>query len=434
MSEEPADPIRRIPDRQTLPPHRTPVTGHPSGTGTDVAAPVVPPGSHPAGWQTSQPPMSPRTPHYRIRVRAVFCADDNGANAATVSAAQVEQMLTVASSIYAPAGLSLALASTETVPKTTLNQDVTIPPAADLTSTENPKDQYWWKPSFVQHNLDRDEYARKYRGQLVVFFRWGTGVKWDDTLKVWQVTGGGAFSGSNQEFVVMGAGDANARRFAHESGHYFHLNHTHSTRALLTDAEKAQYPDWASNQAHRDAGAAILRARLAEAIRAYVDDQGHPAEEGLQAFDGDEIPDTAPDVGPHLFRYVYGDQCAPDPVTVDVPLASGKRPYTVSAPLDLSMSYFYDCPGPKSFSPTQINIARAALETKVLTTTVLNEINQPVPVLSRHHLIEPPAGTVGDPSAGRPAKPPQTRPPKTRPSPDPATGWLARLRAVLTRR
>lgn len=435
MSEEPTPPLPPIPTGETVLPAQPWNVGHRSGGG-NVARPGAPAVPDTDGWQAGQPAMPGRTPRYRIRVRAVFCADTDGAHAATVTPIHVEQMLTLASQIYAAAGLSFALVETDTVKDTVLNQDVTITPTTDLTTVADPSKQYWWSKSFVEHNLARDDYARAHRGRLVVFFRRGTSVKWDDAAKVW-VPGAAskAFSGSNGEFVAMGQGDADGRRFAHESGHYFHLNHTHTDLITLTDPEKAQYPNWQTSQADRDGGAAILKDRLAKAILKYVDKDGHPADEGLQVLDGDGLADTAPDPAPPIFRYVYGDACAPGPVTVDVPLATGSRPYTVSAPLDLTMSYFYACPGPKRFTPLQIDIIRRSLETEVFTTTVLNEINQTVPVLSRNHLIRPTGpGTVGDPSdSPRIRKPPQTRPPRTRPIPDPAS-WLGRLRAVFSRR
>jgi hypothetical protein len=378
------------------------------------------------------------TPHYAIKVRAVLCADSDGAHPATVTKAQVEQMLTIAASIYADAGLTLTLDAMDSVQDSMLNQDVTIPPGVDLTTEAPPMSDYDWNASFVDHNLARDTYARAHRGRLVVFFRWGTKLAWNATTKVWDINAASiAFSGSDQEFVAMGSGDTSALRFAHESGHYFHLNHTFNLLVTLTAEEKAQFPHWDTSQADRDGGAAILKARLAEGIRKYVDDLGHPADEGLQVLNGDGLADTAPDPAPPIFRYVYGDQCAPGPVTVDVNLVSGTRPYTVSAPLDLSMSYFYGCPGPKRFTASQVEIIRRSLETLVFTQTVKNEIGQLVPVLSRHHLIAhalqaPGDGPVAVPPS-KPRKPPQTRPPRPEPEPTPA-GWRQRLRNVLSRR
>jgi hypothetical protein len=388
------------------------------------------------GWRPGPPKLPGPTPHYEIKVRAVLCADSDGAHAATVTKAQVEQMLQIASKIYADAGLTLTLAAMDSVKDSMLNQDVTIPADLDLTTEDAPMSTGDWNASFVEHNLARDEWARNYRGQFVVFFRRGTKLKWDATKKIWYVDGASfAFSGSDQEFVAMGSGDTNGLRFAHESGHYFHLNHTFNLLVTLTDQETAQFPDWQHSQTDRDGGAAILKARLAEGIRHYVDDLGHPADEGLEVLNGDGLADTAPDPAPPIFRYVYGDACAPGAVTVDVNLASGTRPYTVSAPMDLTMSYFYACPGPKRFTSAQVDIVRRSLETLVFTETVKNEIGQQVPVLSRHHLIVhayhvPSDGPVVAVPPTKPPKPPQTRPAQTGPTPPPA-GWLRRLRTVL---
>jgi hypothetical protein len=434
MSKDPSfRSARAMPDRIILPTRRREVDDtleFETALAVPVEALIVPVD---VGWRPGTPKLPARTPHYLIKVRAVLCADSDGAHPATVTKTQVEQMLQVASKVYADAGLTLTLAAIDSVADSALNQDVTVPPGLDLTTEDPPMSDADWNASFVDHNLARDDWARAHRGQLVVFFRWGTKLMWDATKKVWYVDGASfAFSGSDQEFVAMGSGDANPLRFAHESGHYFHLNHTFNGLVALTKEEAAQYPDWQHSQTDRDGGAAILKAKLAEGIRKYVDDLGHPADEGLQVLNGDGLADTAPDPAPPIYRYVYGDQCASGPVTVDVNLASGTRQYTVSAPLDLSMSYFYGCPGPKRFTGSQIDIVRRSLETPVFTDTVPNEIGQQVPVLSRHHLIEHAYQMPGDrpvaavPPSG-PPKPLQTRATQTGPTPPPA-GWLRRLR------
>ncbi len=435
MSEDPVPPIRVVANRRTVLPRHRPAVGHPTGDEPVVAVATPPAPAGPVGWEASPPTGSARTPLYHILVRAVFCADSDGTHAATATGAEVSSMLAVVSSIYAGAGLTFTLAESETMADSMLNQDVTVPADADLTNPDPPMPDAEWNASFVQHNLARDAYARQHRGRLVVFFRYGTLLKWNAAAKTWYADAAGrAFSGSDQEFVAMGPGDTSALRFAHESGHYFHLNHTFNLLVTLTEDETALHPDWQHSQADRDGGAAILKARLAEGIRHYVDDLGHPADQGLQVLNGDGLADTPPDPAPPIFRYVYGDQCAPGPVSVNVALAAGVRAYTVSAPLDLSMSYFYACAGAKRFSPLQIDIIRRSLETKTFTTTVPNEVGEQVPVLSRHHLIAPGPGTVGDPSTSHLAKPPQTRPPDPPPSPYRTGGWITRLRRLIGRR
>jgi hypothetical protein len=126
------------------------------------------------GWRPGTPKLPGRTPHYQIKVRAVLCADSDGAHPATVTKTQVEQMLQVASNLYADAGLTLTLAAIDSVLDSVLNQDVTIPSDLDLATEDPPMSDYDWNASFVKHNLARDEYARAHQGQLVVFFRWGT--------------------------------------------------------------------------------------------------------------------------------------------------------------------------------------------------------------------------------------------------------------------
>src|SRR6185312_9346323 len=111
-----------------------------------------------------------------------------------------------------------------------------------------------------------------------------------------------AFSGSLHEFVAMGP-DAPPETvlLAHESGHFFHLSHTHNDKVTLTAAEKQTYANWQTDPALQAAAAKVLRDRMAQAIRAFVDDQGNPPPKGLDVFDADHLADTPPDPGTSLF-------------------------------------------------------------------------------------------------------------------------------------
>jgi len=227
-------------------------------------------------------------------------------------------------------------------------------------------------------NKVRSDWAREnYRGSLVVFFRYGTSVKWNKTTQRWVVGPATfAFSGSDQEFVAMNQG-TELLLLAHESGHYFHLNHTQGDAVTLTDDEKAKYPDPQHVPADREGGGQLLGSKLAEAIRVYVDDQGNPPELGLNVLDADGLADTAPDPGPQIFLYEYADACATQSINVDVNLKSGTRSYTVDPDRGIIMSYFFRCPGGKRYSDQEIDIIRRSLET----------VTFPEGVLSRHHLV-----------------------------------------------
>jgi hypothetical protein len=165
------------------------------------------------------------------------------------------------------------------------------------------------------------------------------------------------------------------------------LDHTFGSTAALTADEKKLYPEPA-NQADRDAGLAILKTRFADIVRGYVDGKGHPAENGLDVFNADGLADTPPDAGTTIFYYQnYGATCDGGTITVDVNLASGTRPYSVSACVDMLMSYFFRCGGVKRFSELQMDRIRRSLEQVTFTETVTTAAGNVRPVLSRHHLI-----------------------------------------------
>ncbi len=343
------------------------------------------------GWRAVPPKLPQRKPQYTIRVRAVMCADSDGSHAANISEATVKNVLKALSNLYFQAGLKFVLSERVVLPNTEINQDFTVPPGLDMTSSTPPMTDKARDTSFDEHNAARSAWARNYPGELVIFFRYGTKLIWNETEKVWSVGPASfAFSGPDLEFVAMGQGNPpETVLLAHESGHYFHLGHTHGGLVSLTDAEKALYPDWENNPAHRQASAKILRDRLAEGIRTFVDDQGHSPDSGLDVLDADGLSDTRPDPGPTIFAYEFGAPCDPGTITVQVNLTSGVRPYSITGSPDIIMSYFFRCPGMKRYTELQIDRIRYVLETPVLTGTVTTPAGNTLPILSRHHLIVP---------------------------------------------
>jgi len=344
------------------------------------------------GWRATVPQIPSRKPRYHIRVRAVFCADDDGTNGATITKNQVLELLKVVSTLYFHAGLTFALSAAMPLTNTMINQDFTVPTGLDMTVEDPPPmTAAETNVSFDKHNAERTAWARNYPGELVIFFRRGTKLEWNKTASVWEVRAASfAFSGPEHEFVAMGQGSPpEVNLLAHESGHYFHLNHTFNTLVTLTAAESKQYPNWETSAADRAAGLKILRERLAEGIRTYIDDQNHPADQGLEVLNGDGLIDTPPDPAPPIFRYGFANQCDTHSITVDVNLASGPRSYTVVAPHDIIMSYFFRCAGLKRYSESQIDVVRTSLEQATFTGTVKTTGGAVLPILSRHHLIAP---------------------------------------------
>ena len=330
-----------------------------------------------AGWRAVAPSITSREPHYDIHVKAVLCADSDGSNAASISESAIATLFKGLSSVYVHVGLTF-VPSTMVLQDTMLNQDFTLPPGVDLTSPTEPISESQKQASFDEHNEARSAWARKHhRGKLVIFFRSGTSVGWDEKTKRWIVGPATfAFSGPEHEFVAMNQG-TELLLLAHELGHYFHLSHTHSGHTSLTAAEANQYPNPETDPAHREGRRQLLRAKVADRIRGYVDDQGNAPELGLNALDADGLADTAPDPGPQIFHYEYGSGCAPQSITLDVSLQSGARAYTLDPGRDIIMSYFFRCQGSKRFSEQQIDRIRASLE----------KLSFSGDVLSRHHLI-----------------------------------------------
>ena len=330
-----------------------------------------------SGWRAFVPMLPSRQPRYIIRVHAVLCSDSNGTNAANVSDAELTKLFQDLSNVYYAAGLTFAY-TTSVLADTMMNQDYTLPTGADLSSPAEPISKAQSDASFKKHNAARSAWAKKHHtGELVVFFRYGTSVSWKDQTKTWVVGPATfAFSGGEHEFVAMNQG-TELMLMAHEMGHYFHLPHTFGNIVKLTDEEKAEYDDPEHDPADHEGRRKLLHAKVIEAIRGYVDDKGHPPAQGLNVLDADTFVDTAPDPGTQIFHYEFKDACAPQSITVAVPLKTGICPYTLDPDRDLIMSYFFRCPGGKRFSERQIDRIRESLETKTSTPDRL----------SRHHLI-----------------------------------------------
>jgi len=262
---------------------------------------------------------------------------------------------------------------------TVINQDFTLPTGVNLSSPDPPISDAEKNASFNQHNTVRSTWAMdNHKGRLVIFFRYGTSVSWDQNKKKWIVGWATfAFSGSEHQFVAMNQG-TELLLLDHEMGHYFHLGHTHSGATELADADKQKYPDPDHNPADKEGRLEVLRAKVVEVIRNFVDDQNHPADTGLNALDADQLSDTPPDPGPQIFEYEFGAPCSPMGLAIEVPLKSGARTYVLDPDRDNVMSYFFRCSGNKHFSPQQIDRIRAAVENP----------NFPPGTESRHHLIE----------------------------------------------
>jgi hypothetical protein len=149
-----------------------------------------------------------------IRVQAYRVADDDGRRQTGITAAQVKVFVDKANQIYTPANIRFLFDETAGTPDFSDLRDTKI---NSMTGTGDPD----WEEEKRRGN----DVAARHPDKQTVFFRWGRGSS---------PTGGG-FSWTDYNFVAMpGFNDTpvctspvNYGIFAHESGHYLGLAHTH---------------------------------------------------------------------------------------------------------------------------------------------------------------------------------------------------------------
>ena len=292
---------------------------------------------------------------YEIRLHAIRTADDDGSHAATILPEEVTRLVDAANRVYEDAGIRFRFdpdTDFETRRDTLLNQDRIVrgdPAAFRSREAPPPSDE-------AVVAAARERVALGMPGRLVVFFRYGTTLAYDERRGRWSVgpaTGG--FSSAEDEFVAMWRGMPEPNLLAHEIGHYLHNRHTFGLRPRTV-------------------------AEAATLIRDYVENRGHPVQDGLNVFDHDAVvagvTDTPPDAGDDLFASATGDRCGPAVESIEIPVtfADGtSATYRLKPERGNIMSYFKDCAGFRHhLSPQQAARARASLETG-----------------NRRHLIEP---------------------------------------------
>lgn len=304
---------------------------------------------------------------YFIRVHAIATADDNGNNAATVTADEVEQIFQGANTVYGPAGLTFQFEKSidfERRNSTLLNQDFD----AVEVDTFGSKAQTDAEATTAAHDAERTKVAMDFPGQMVIFFRFGTFYKnektnhadFDSATNKFKAgpRHGGIGGPKSLYFLMQGNTEAELYRlFSHESGHFFHLPHTF-------------YRSTDPIQPIKDADGNVVTSALAQAtwvLQEYV--TAHPDEQNpLKLFDGDAdvVGDTPPDLGDGIFEEVHGNTCS-DAATIDitVQVAGHAKTYTLAPDRSNAMSYFFRCPNqqPLNFTPDQAAIIKAAVET-----------------------------------------------------------------------
>jgi hypothetical protein len=244
------------------------------------------------------------------------------------TAGQVRAMLVDVSHIFAPMNIGFVLGQYEEAFDQGLEVDhVTGPPPMSI-------------------ELKRQARASHYPAELVVFNR----------------NKSGGYSSEGADYVIMGGIDA--KLFAHETGHFLHLRHTHNDRT--DELHKA-------NQTSYESAVALATEMVRKAG-------------GLHVFENDTpgVGDTPPDPGPPLFQPTRNnpDGSNPNPneyCTVQLTLDVDGKLYPLVPDRTNLMSYFHQCPAVPTLSADQQSVVRKAL-------TIAN----------RRHLLD---GTCPEPPA-----------------------------------
>lgn len=280
---------------------------------------------------------------YKIRVQIIATAEDDGSDAANVTASQVTSRLNTANQVFAPAIVEFLFDEAGDflkVNSTLLNRDFT-----PLEEPNVGSDKWDHEPlvDTESHAEARRELAKQFQGKLVIIYRNRKKLQQEDDTGHWKVVSkGGGSSGSISSYVNMST-SSNGDDLAHEMGHYLQLPHPF-------------------------AGGVETVADAAEKIRKYVED-GHPKNEGMRALDGDRdwVLDTPADAKGSIFVSEGLEPCGDvGEISIPVTFSDGSsKTYTLKPNRDLVMSYFKGCPGDKTISPEQARRLRDGLELRV---------------------------------------------------------------------
>lgn len=276
---------------------------------------------------------------YKIRLQIIATANDNGTNAAVITASQVTNRIGTLDQVFAPAGIKFLFDESSdflTINSTLANRDFTVleePNAGTLAWDHVPA------IDAEPHSKARTDLAKLYPGKLVVIYRNRTQLTMDEDTGYWKVSGrGGGSSGENAHYVNMST-ISNATDLAHEIGHYLQLPHPF-VQGVETVADAA--------------------AR----IKKFVEDGGSK-EDGLDALDGDRfwVLDTPADCRGKIFESLERDVCTGGEIPIPVVFSDHSiKTYTLAPDRSLVMSYFKGCPGAKTISPQQARRVRDGLE------------------------------------------------------------------------
>jgi len=305
-------------------------------------------------------------PLYNLHVHAILTALDNGGEPASDTAQSIQDALSFANQVYTAAGIRFIFnpaSDMEKVSRTDLKQD--YPPGFSAQNPENPPAK------------TRQEYAKKYPGKLVIYYR-----VWHDP-KIDPDYSAPSYSSGIAESVVL-ASPSDTNTFAHEVGHYFGLTHTFSAYhgaieniIFYSDPPTNKIIDYTKTRSER---LEYVKSVIKDAVEKYVVSK----EDALKIFDGDlksevkdngnvlwwyEVKDTPPNPADALFDPLLWGGISPASIPLDVTFKdSTTQHYVLQPDKGNIMSYFFREPdsvtGPKHISNDQANVVRDMLENK----------------------------------------------------------------------
>jgi len=277
---------------------------------------------------------------YKIRILAIKTADDDGSHAASVSATKLAERIIRATEIFKKANIEFLFdpaVDIMEVKSTLLNRDITL--------YDDPK-KYTSKSEKPPHNSEihseaRWKLASLFTDRLCIFFSYRTRLKYNETAGYWEEVGRGGSSGWSALYVNMPGGGGGINDLAHEIGHYLQIRHPF-------------------------VGGVKTVADAATRIKKYVEEDGYPKSEGLNALDGDRswVTDTPADAAGSIFVSEGLDKCGSvGEIPIPVNFTNGiSKTYVLKPDRSNIMSYFKDCPGDKSISSQQAIRVRDGLD------------------------------------------------------------------------
>lgn len=275
-----------------------------------------------------------------LRLRVIALSDADGGHAPQVTPAQFADAVRRANRAFRGTGIRLAFdpaSDFETRRDTDMNQDRTI---------------------FAEGN----QLAAATQGRILVLLRWGgdpanatgngnafpppgAGPAPANVTDVDQryVALPSLYPTSGFSFLTLGNGSF----MAHEFGHYLGLYHT--------------FPGWDGVNPVFGASAAT-GAAADQAVADYAVANGGT----IDAFDGDRLPDTAPDPGVLLYQRRGQDPCTTPQLTVTATSGATPVSLTFDPPVTNAMSYYALCttgadPQPNGFTRQQAQRMHATL-------------------------------------------------------------------------